>query len=527
MVNRFGGQLPVDSTTSSLSFILFGVFGCSAVIGYYQQKEMRILGYRLRNVMRLALYDSLLRRPMSFHGRAQVGELSSRATEDLGNIHVVFSGILSPIFQNMLFIVGCIALMASLNWVATLLVLFLVALPVPALLMISKKIRRLSSETRSEHAGANAFLTESLAAMRDIKAFVREKLELRRYAGVLRRALAAEAEISSLNVKADQAVYLLFSVTLLGIFYFGTQPTFLGSWSLGDVIAFYFYSYTMTMAVLSVGRTYFAFQEFSGTLGRIMELLPDHEHADPLPFRPYAERVTGKIEFKSVEFAYDAPRPVLRNISFTVHPGEWRLITGPSGSGKSTIANLLMGFVEPRTGNISVDDIPLGLWQEGPLRRQIGYVGQDPVLLHGTLRENILFADLQATEEQIQSAVFNACLEDVVESLPARLETLVGERGATLSAGQKARVALARALLHNPPVLLLDEANAAFEPELERRIWRNLARLRTGKTTIIFSHHVRNIPALYTASELRNGMLGKQSRQAVSTQPVPETETQQ
>ncbi len=502
MVDRFSGRGPSGMSVDTLCLVLLAVFAASSLIGYFQQKEMRLLGSRLRNSVRISLYESLLSRPMEFHRASRVGELSSRATEDVGKLQVAFSGILSPLFQNTLFVAGCLVLMAVLNWVATLLVIALVALPVPLLDALSRRIRRLSAESRADHAAANAFLAETLVAIREIKAFVREKLEVARYALLLDSALATEVRLTKLQGKADQAVYLLFSGALLGIFYAGTRQTFFPAWSIGDVIAFYFYSYTMTMAILSIGRTYFAYQEFSGSLGRVRDLFVGDQttgtHSGP---------IAGGVEFRSVAFSYDHLRPVLTNVSFSLQPGRWLLVTGTSGSGKSTMASLLPRFIQPEAGSIIVDGVELGSWNAVTLRRQIGYVGQDPMLLSGTLRENILFADLHASEEQLVRAVRVSCLDDLVESLPRGLETPVGERGYTLSSGQKARVAIARAIVHDPPILILDEANSALEPELERRLWANLAEDRGGKTTIIFSHHTENIHGNCAAARLCEGTL--------------------
>lgn len=505
MVDQFSGRTSPAISLDALCALLLVVFLLSTVAGYYQQVEMRTLGYRLRNSMRMALYAALLSSPMSFHRQTRVGEITSRATEDIGRMQILFSSLLSPAFQNTLFLSGCLAMMAWLNATATLMVVGLVVLPIPFVWVASRKIRTLTARGQAHHAHANAFLEESLVAMREIKAFAREKLEFRRYADSLDRALGTEIAASNLHVKINQVIYMLFSGALLAIFYTGTRRTFFPHWTLGDIIAFYFYSYTMTTAVLSVGRVYLTYQEISGSLGRVMDLLeePGESPSEGLVSRPMA----GKVAFRNVAFAYETERPVLTNVTLTVNPGEWQLITGASGSGKSTLAGMLMGFCRPGHGTVTVDDIPLPFWQPGSLRRQIGYVGQDPLLIHGTLRENILFLDVPATEQQLARAIDLSCLGDLVSSLPGGLDTIVGERGYTLSAGQKTRVAIARAILHDPPVLILDEANAALEEDLERQLWMNLAAARAERTTIIFSHHSEHIPAIYNMARLDNGVL--------------------
>jgi ABC-type bacteriocin/lantibiotic exporter with double-glycine peptidase domain len=204
-------------------------------------------------------------------------------------------------------------------------------------------------------------------------------------------------------------------------------------------------------------------------------------------------------------------RNVLEDASFSVDHGEWQIITGPSGGGKSTLANLIMGFYRADSGSIRVSGVPIERWDKKSLRSQIGYVGQDPVLFHGTLRDNITFACSGGPSDGLSRAIEQSCLDDLVDSLPDGLDTLIGERGYTLSGGQKSRVAIARAIILDPPLLILDEANAMLESELEIRLWNNLAGIRGSKTTIIISHHCENIPRREHALELRDGRISSGS----------------
>ena len=507
MVDRLSGRVDSPFNMTMLFSLLLLLFVIASVVGYYQQKEMKMLGLRLRNRLRIALYERLLARPMVTLRQIQVGEISSRATEDIGRLQTVFSNLLAPAFQNLLFIGGCLFLMASLSRPATLLVLCLVFMLIPLIYVLGKKIRHKSSLSQADHAHANAFFEESLVAIREIKAFGREKLEVRRYSSLLTHALENETAASIMQVKVNQIIYALFSGALLLIFFAGMSGVMFPVWSTGDVVAFYFYSYTMTMAILSLGRISLSYQEFAGALERVVELLEDGQHNEPAPDTPHTAAIRGRVVFDGIVFSYEPQKPVLNNLSLVVNAGEWYLITGPSGSGKSTLAGLLMGFSRPQHGMITIDNIPLAQWHPRTLRRQIGYVGQDPMLVHGTLRENICFLDAPVTDEQLHHAITLSCLDELLHSGTVGLDTVVGERGYTLSAGQKVRVAIARAILHAPSILILDEANAGLEPELEERLWRNLAGSRGDKTTIILSHHFEHIPEIYRAGELRNGLL--------------------
>ena len=507
MVDQLSGSAPAPVSIPILSFALVVTFSLSTIIGYYQQVHLHRLGFRLRNSIRLAFYQSLLYHPMRFHRDVQVGELSSRATEDIGKLQPIFSNLVAPMYQNVLFASGCIILMSMLNVIATIFVLGLMALCLPVVLRLSRQLPELSAKSQRDHAYANAYLEETLVAIREIKAFVREKLELQRYSKVLCRALDTETHAAKLQVKINQAVYFLLSAVLLAIFYAGTSQTIFSNWTVGEVIAFYFYAYTLTMAVLSVGKAYLTYQGLAGALDRVMEILPAYAQGETPREGNLPAQISGTVEFDRVSFGYEAGKTVLRNISFSIDAGSWVLITGPSGSGKSTIANLLMGFYEAHSGSIRIDGIPIVEKTMFSLRQHIGYVGQDPFLIHGTLRENISFGLTSVDQEQIRHAIEISCLADVVKELPQGLNTIIGERGFNLSAGQKARVAIARALILDPAILILDEATTMIEEETEKLFWYNLESLRKEKTTIILGHHFENIPKIYETLKLSDGTI--------------------
>jgi len=505
LVDQFSAGSTGDDMPEKLGAALIAVLITSTLLGYYQQTRMNALGILLRNDLRLALYRSLLDQPLSFYRQNLVGELSAVATEEIAKVQPLFSQFLAPLVQNTLFVLGCIALMLYLNWLATLFVLLVMLLPLPYVLRSSRRIPQLSSETQKYQGHAHAFFEETLVAIREIKGFMREKLELKRYRDVLSTGTRSELAASSLRVRISQAVYLLLSMVLLTVFYAGANKSLFPDWTVGGLIAFYFYAYMMTMAVIAVERIYLTYQNIAGALDRLMSLLPPFERVVSDTAVVLPSPIRGKIQFENVDFAYTSDRTVLRDVSFELEPGLWTLLTGPSGSGKSTLMNLMMGFYEPHHGRILIDGIQLNKNTVRALRRVIGFVGQDPLLLHGSLRENIAFTEADITDQQMQKTLKIACLSDLVRELPDGLETTVGERGFTLSGGQKCRVAIARAIICEPAILLLDEANAMLEPDLERQLWDNLMQSRKDKTTIILTHHPANIPRVDLQLHLADG----------------------
>jgi len=478
-----------------LTSILIIVMLLSTVLGYYTNILMQELGFRLRNDIRNEYFRSLLSKPMKFFKNEQVGGLTSRSTEDIGKLQGLFTGLVAPVFQNVLFIIGCLLLMVFLNAAAAGVVFVILLSAIPVIHYFSRKVKAFSAESQREHAFANAVLDESLTGIRDVKAFVLEALRLKKY--TLRSDEAFEKEMHSTRyqAKSTQSVFIIVSLLLLLIFYFGISG--ISAWSPGSAAAFYFYSYSLTMAFLTLGRAYSQYNTITGATKRIVELTDIQKGKSGSQKINSRTSIEGKLEFRNVSFGYSKERQVLKNISFTVNNGEWLLITGPSGSGKSTIANLLLGFYEPAGGNILIDDIDLNEIDKEVLRRNIGYVGQEAVLFEGTIRENILISGVQPENTLLDEILKISMTEDFINELLAGLDTNISERGVTLSAGQRSRIAIARALAIDPAILILDEANSMLDEELETELWKRLYAFRKNRTTVIFSHHTESIPKVY------------------------------
>lgn len=494
MVDRFTDKSAHVVSFTTFIFILAGVFLLSTVLGYYAHVIMQELGSRLRNDIRIDFYSAIYSMPYSFYRTINVGDITSRATDDIGKIQTVFSSLVVTIYQNALFIMGCIVLMVLLNALAAAVVLALVILPLPILLYYSGKIRNLTAQSQSQHAKANAVMEESLVGIRDVKSFLLEKFRLAAFSSKEEEALGNEIRAAKYHSKSNQVIYIILSAALLAIFYFSQSGSvFLTA---GDSVAFFFYAYSLTMSFISIGRAYSGYQNIAGSLARIMELFESRpvSKAENL----YTGAIKGKVKFNNVTFGYQKESPVLQNLSFNVDEGKWLLVTGPSGSGKSTIANLILGFYTPEEGNIFIGDYPLGDIDEPTLRKNIGYVGQEPVLFEGTIKENILLTQTGTGKERLNNILDICILGDFVSSLPEGVNTNIAERGITLSAGQRSRIAIARALVFDPVILILDEANSMLESDLEQKLWQNLLVERINKTTIIFSHHIENIPRVYT-----------------------------
>ncbi len=486
--------------------LLIILFVIAAFLGVHVETMTQKIGFKLRNSLRLNLFRVLIRQPLSFHKDSKTGALTSLATEDLGKIQTLCTSVLTPLYQNTLFKIGCIILMCKINVMATLLVLAIIVLSLPAIVFYSRKFRLLSMDIQERHAEANAIFEESLIAIREVQAFLQQPFVMQRYFKRQDEAFQTEMKSTALNPRINLIVRMLLSGILLMIFYIGISGITIPGWSVGGSIAFYMYAYSMTMTILSTGRLIFSIQSILGAVSRTMSLVDERLDTGQSGGFHRQTHVRGQITFRNLSFEYSSERKVFLDINFEFEAGSWILIKGPSGSGKSTIANLLMGFYQPQSGDVCVDGTPVREWDIQDLRSHIGYVGQDPFLFHGTLKENILL-ERPNCEARLDHIVKICCLDQFIADLPLSLSTLIGERGLTLSGGQKSRVAIARALAADPDILILDEANSMLEPELEETLWRNIWLDRQNKTTVILTHHDEYIPKVYSVFDLETHLV--------------------
>lgn len=478
--------------------LVIAAFGLSTLSGFFAHEWLHKLGLNLRNELRNDLFESLMKKPFDFYAQHQVGELSARASDSLGRVNMFFPGYVGPMFQNAVLTTGALAFMMAINWQATLAVVALIAVPLPFLGALSRHSQRSMYDAQSKHAGAHAILEESLVAIQDVRAF---GLEARQEGAYRRREEnAVQTEMSAIRFQGflNQGVFFVTSFLLVGIFWGGTGGKWFPGWQAGELVAFYMYAYTLAMAVVSGGRVFTGIQSMLGSVRHVVEL---SDHRAPARAGGYCGTLRGQIEVDNMTFGYSPAKGVFRQFGMHVASGEWTVITGPSGSGKSTLSSLMMGFYAPQEGALRYDGIPVSDWDVAVLRRQMGYVSQRPFLFHGTLLENITLGR-DVSRDRLEEVIQVGNLESMISDLPAGLESIVEERGFNISGGQRLRVALARAMLTNPAILILDEPNAMLESELEQALWKKIKQDRPNRTTVIFTHHVENIPEPYVSLEL-------------------------
>ncbi|GGH44424.1 ATP-binding cassette domain-containing protein [Frigidibacter albus] len=463
--------------------------GLMAVVIYWGHK----LGINIETELRRRAFEHLQRLSWRYYDKVRTGKLVARVTRDLEEIGEVAHHGPEDVFIAIMTFVGAFLLMLTINVQLALLTAVIVPATVAIVTVYGGKMTATWRAIYARVADFNVRLEENVGGMRVVQAFANEEHEKAlfavdngRYRDTKLAAYRVMAASSSLNYMGMRAVQVVVMVA-------GASAVLAGELTTGGFVGFLLLVGVFFRPLDKIAAVIETYPRGIAGFRRYLELLAtEPEIADAPGARP-APPLTGAIRFEGVGFGYDAERPVLDGIEITVRPGETLAFVGPSGAGKTTLLALVPRFYDPDCGRITIDGIPLADMTLPSLRSQIGIVGQDVFLFGGTLRENIAYGRLGASEADILRAAAQAQLAPMIAALPLGLGTVVGERGVMLSGGQKQRVAIARAFLKNPPILILDEATSALDTETEREIQSALDALAVGRTTLIIAHRLATI----------------------------------
>jgi ATP-binding cassette, subfamily B, bacterial MsbA len=488
--------------------VLIVVFIIQAAVSALQGYLIASLGERLTFDLRTTLFRHLQRLPLSFFDSRRSGELMSRVTNDVTVLQTSLTNNILPIVSQVVTLIGSIVIATLINWRIMLVILIVGPLAGLATSYIGRRIRRRTRGVQEGLGDAGVVLEETLTAQRVVKAFAREDYEQERFTTRLRNSLREalrRARAQSLLGPVNELIGFAAFVIVLWV---GGREVLAGRLSVGDLVAFIFYLFMLVQPLIGLSNLYSQIQTAFGASERVFELLD--EPVDPSLLdasTPELPPVAGDVAFEHVSFSYpivssnadntpvDVPLdyPVLHDVTFEALPGQVVALVGPSGAGKTTTLNLLMRLYEINTGAIRVDGFDIRAVQPQSLRAQIAIVPQDPTLFGDSIAENIRYGRLEATGEEVRAAALAANATTFIDQLPEGLNTLVGERGVKLSAGQRQRIAIARALLHNPRILLLDEATASLDNESEALVQDALNRLMQARTTIVVAHRLTTV----------------------------------
>ncbi len=457
--------------------------------------------------LRMALFRKVERLPMSFFDRTPVGRLVSRMTTDIDSINDMFSAGSLTIFIDAMTLVGIVTIMFSLS--PRLALAALCAIPPLTLVIyfLSSKSRIVYGQIRDRLAALNAYLSESLAGMMIVQLFTRERESRREFDALNRRSRDVQMMANVYEAAQFSAVEALSSITVAVILWIGGGSVIRHLVTLGTLIAFIQYAQQFFMPLRDISTKYSALQSALAAVEKIHALM-EGEKMLPVPAHPKRPAVSrGAIVFDHVTFEYRANEPILKDLSFTVEPGQKIAIVGPTGAGKTTIIKLLNRSYDVTGGRILVDGVDVRQWDLGALRREIGYVQQDVFLFAGDVLENIRLSRTDLSESEVRDALRRAQALRFVERLPGGLDEQIRERGANLSAGQRQLLSFARALAYNPRVLVMDEATSSVDSETERLIQLALNELLAERTAVVIAHRLSTIERADRIMVLGTGVL--------------------
>jgi len=437
--------------------------------------------------MRVALYRHLQSLSPRFWARSRLGDVVSRINNDIAEVQRISADSLLSVFSNVIFLIGSAAIMASLNVRLFLLSIAVLPFSLWALQHYQRRLAVRVKRVRERSADIGSFLLETLVGFRLVAAAATEEREVERFRGRNQGFLDALLSMQLTAFLSGAVPGTLLTLATAALFLYGGKMVIDGQLSTGSLVALMAYHARLLSPVQNLMSLYSNLVAGGVSLGRVWELFDTPPEVRDRPGAPAWKASRGEIVCDAVTFAYGSHR-VFEELSFRVAPGSICVIVGPSGVGKSTLADLLVRFYDPDSGAIRVDGSDLRDLRLADLRRQVMLLDQAPYLFHATVRENIAYARPNATAVEIAAAARAAAIHDRILQLPEAYETVVAERGQSFSAGERQRLALARALLADPKVLVLDEPTSALDEENERYIAETLSTALAGRTAIIITH---------------------------------------
>jgi len=492
-VEKTGDMEQSIKRITMLALITVIVYIIRAVSQFGSDYVSHYSAWNMLREFRHDMYEHMQNLSLRYFQDRQTGDLMSRVINDTGNFEQLLAHAIPTIVVNGLTLIGVTVILFSMN--ATLALYSLIPVPILGWLVIKfSKISRPLFRKAQVHMGElNSVLQDNFSGIKEIKAFTKEEHESGRTMERINHYTDALLKALKLSNAFHPGIEFVSSLGTVIVIFFGGRLALANQLPLEDLVAFLMYLSSFYAPILSLGRINEGLQQAFASAERVEEVLDELPEVKEDPEAIQIDRAKGKVEFKNVYFHYVDGIPVLKNISFVVQPGETLALVGPTGVGKTTIANLIPRFFDPKSGKILLDDIDIRKISLTSLRKQISIVSQDVFLFNGTVRDNILYGKLDATEEEVIEAAKLANAHEFIMELPEGYNTQIGERGVKLSGGQKQRISIARAILKDAPILILDEATSSVDTHTEKLIQDALAKLKKNKTTIVIAHRLSTI----------------------------------
>ena len=479
-------------------------------LGYAEYYLLELAGQHVMQDIRLQLFQRMQSQALRFFDRHPVGRLVTRVTNDIENLNEMFKSVITTVFKDIFILTGILVVLLYLNWRLALICVGMLPVALGLTLLFSRLAREAFRELRQKVAMINAFLQERLSGMRIIQLFAQEKADMQAFAALNHENYLAGMKQIRVFAIFTPLMELAAAIAVTLLIWYGGAGVVKDQLSLGALVAFISYVQMFFKPIRDISEKYNIMQSAMASTERIVEFLDHREEIlDPeRPQRPAHSQ--GELQLENVAFAYQENRPVLHEISFTLKPGEMVAIVGATGAGKSTVVNLIERLYEPDQGAVRLDGIDLRQWPQEALRKSIGLVMQDVFIFAGSLKENIILGDGELDEEAVARAVKQAHVQGLIERLPKGLQEELGEGGSNLSAGERQLLSFARALAHDPKLLILDEATSSVDPETERLIQAAIATMTAERTTLVIAHRLSTVRQADRILVMHHGRIAEQ-----------------
>jgi len=472
---------------------LLGLFVIQSVLSVGNSFLMARVGQRIIADLRLLVYSRVQILPLRLFAERRTGEIVSRISNDVTVTQEAITDTPISLLRQLISFIGGIVLMLVMNAQLTLVIFALIPPVMLVGFFFGRRLEGLSTAVQDRLAESMVVLEEMLSGIRVVKSFAREAFERGRFAARIEAAYGTAIERARVRAVFVPLISFLGFGALTFLLWFGGRQVARGELTPGELVAFLFYMFMVAGPLGEFAGLYAKLREALGAARRLFELIDAAPEPVDVPGAVIPGPLRGEVRFEDVGFAYDDGQPVLSGMTLTAAPGEAIAIVGPSGVGKTTLVNLIPRFYEPTSGTIRIDGRDTREFDLRGLREQIGLVPQESFLFGGTIRENILYGRLDASEADIVSAAKAANAHDFIAGFPDGYATIVGEKGVKLSMGQRQRITIARMLLKDPRILILDEATSSLDTESERLVQEALERLMRGRTSFVIAHRLTTI----------------------------------
>ena len=474
---------------------------------YVEKRTITEVGQRVMHELRRTFYWHIQRLSMSYHDHKRSGDVISTISTDIDAIQsAITGGVLDALYYSLT-LMGMIAVMFYLDWKFTLIALSVL----PALLVVvytfTRRIKKASREVRKKEAEIISTLQEVLASIRIVKAFTREDYEQRKFEVESSESVDLALKARNIKAKLAPAVEIIVACGTALVLWFGARQVLEGVLTPGILVVFFLYLGKMYKPMRELSKMTDTYSKAMVGYDRIKEFLAIDLQIRDLPGAAAAPPFRGAIEFEHVNFAYFPTHPVLKDINLKIEPGQIVALVGATGSGKSTLISLIPRFYDPQSGSIKIDGVDVRKYKRRTVREQISFVLQETLLFRAPIWQNIAYGRPEASREEIIEAAKLANAHDFIERLPQGYDTVVGERGITISGGQRQCIAIARAIVRNSPILILDEPSNGLDAGSEKLVLEALRHLMADRTTIVVAHRMTTIQRADVIFVLENGVI--------------------